>query len=285
MNDSDTIRESVREHYAGRAREAEKATAGSKTVSEDAAPQDAEAGTSATCCGPASAGAECATEGTSCGGGYTFEELSLVPGGADLGLGCGNPTMVAELGPGETVLDLGSGAGIDCFLAARRVGPEGRVIGVDMTDEMLHRARENAANAGFENVDFRKGYIEELPVEDATVDVIVSNCVVNLSPDKERVFAESFRVLKPGGRLAISDLVAHRPFSNAERADAKRYSECITGAETEARLLDMMQAAGFVETAVDPKSPGVNDRWNGDATDAEGAPPVYSAIIRGRRPR
>jgi SAM-dependent methyltransferase len=193
--------------------------------------------------------------------------------------------MVAELAPGETVLDLGSGAGIDCFLAARRVGSDGRAIGVDMTDEMLDRARENAANAGFDNVDFRKGYIEELPVEDGTVDVIISNCVVNLSPDKERVFAESFRVLKPGGRLAISDLVALRPFSDAERGDAKLYSECITGAETEARLLDMMRAAGFVETAIDAKSPGANDRWNGDATEAEGVPPVYSAIIRGRRPK
>ncbi|MFW5842937.1 MAG: arsenite methyltransferase [Spirochaetota bacterium] len=261
MSQNSVIRNTVREHYAAKAKSA------------------------AACCKPEEASSDC------CGGGYTFEELALVPGGADLGLGCGNPTLVAELQPGEVVLDLGSGAGIDCFLAARRVGPEGRVIGVDMTDEMLERARENAARAGFDNVEFRKGLIEEIPLEDASVDVIISNCVVNLSPEKDRVFGEVFRVLKPGGRLAISDLVALRPFSEPERADARRYSECITGAETADRLLKGLRAVGFEEAAVESKSPAANQGWNGDATGFEtdatgsaGAPPVYSAIIRGRKP-
>lgn len=260
MNPTSAIRDTVREHYA------------------------AKAASAADCCGPTNTASDC------CGGGYTFEELSLVPGGADLGLGCGNPTLVAELRPGEIVLDLGSGAGIDCFLAARRVGPEGRVIGVDMTDEMIDRARANAARAGFENVEFRKGFIEELPAEDENVDVIISNCVVNLSPEKDKVFKEAFRVLKPGGRLAISDLVAHRPFSEPERADAERYSKCITGAETADRLLEMMTEAGFEGQAVESKSPAANQDWNGPANDPKtdagsgGAPRVYSAIIRGRRP-
>lgn len=272
MDQNSAIRDSVREHYAARA----------KSAAECCKPQEA----SSVCCGPGpkEASSEC------CGGGYTFEELSLVPGGADLGLGCGNPTLVAELQPGEVVLDLGSGAGIDCFLAARRVGPGGRVIGVDMTDEMLDRARENAARAGFENVEFRKGFIEELPLEEESVDVIISNCVVNLSPEKGRVFEEAFRVLKPGGRLAISDLVALRPFSEPERADAKRYSECITGAETADTLLRELRAVGFEGAAVESKSPAANQSWNGPAaateTDAESeeALPVYSAVIRGRRP-
>lgn len=256
MNQNSAIRDTVRKHYATKA----------KSATE--------------CCGSGSneKSSDC------CGGGYTFEELSLVPGGADLGLGCGNPTLVAELQPGEVVLDLGSGAGIDCFLAARRVGPEGRVIGVDMTDEMLARATENAVRAGFDNVEFRKGFIEELPLEDASVDVIISNCVVNLSPEKERVFEEAFRVLKPGGRLAISDLVALRPFSELERADARRYSECITGAETSDRLLKELQAVGFEGAAVESKSPAANKGWNGPEANAEGAPPVYSAIIRGKKP-
>ncbi len=251
MNQHHTVRDNVREHYAARA----------------AAPE---------------ASPDCCSQGTasSCGGGYTAEELTLVPGGADLGLGCGNPTLVAELKPGEAVLDLGSGAGIDCFLAARRVGPQGKVIGVDMTSEMLVRARKNAASAGLENVEFREGLIESLPVEDGSIDVIVSNCVVNLSPEKERVFAEALRVLKPGGRIAVADLVARRPFSEAERADADRYSECITGAETAETITALMKKAGFVDIAVESSSKGANPDWNDGTPETA----VYSAIIRGRRP-
>jgi arsenite methyltransferase len=145
------------------------------------------------------------------------------------------------------VLDLGSGAGIDCFLAARRVGPAGRVIGVDMTPEMIERARANAGAAGIENVEFRLGHIEDLPVESESVDVIISNCVINLSPDKPRVFAEAFRVLRPGGQLLVSDLVLTRPLSDALRASAAAYAACIGGAEMMAEYLAMISAAGFVD--------------------------------------
>src|ERR1044071_6491721 len=160
--------------------------------------------------------------------GYTEEDLENAPEGADLGLGCGNPQAIAALRPGETVLDLGSGAGFDCFLAAKRVGRTGRVIGVDMTPEMVTKARDNARRVSAANVDFRLGEIEHLPVPDESVDVIISNCVINLSPDKGAVFREAFRVLKSGGRLAISDVIASRPMPPGVVKNLEAYTGCIS---------------------------------------------------------
>lgn len=182
--------------------------------------------------------------------GYSREELAAAPEGANLGLGCGNPVALAGLQEGQVVLDLGSGAGFDSFLAARAVGERGRVIGVDMTPEMVARARENAAKGGFRNVEFRLGEIEKLPVADASVDVILSNCVINLSPEKPRVFAEAFRVLKPGGTLSISDVVLLKPLPPAVAGSAAAYLGCVAGASLKEDYLAMLRAAGFAEPRI-----------------------------------
>jgi arsenite methyltransferase len=182
--------------------------------------------------------------------GYSPEELAAVPEDANLGLGCGNPTALAGLKPDETVLDLGSGAGIDCFLSARKVGPAGRVIGVDMTPEMIDRARENARKNGFANVEFRLGEIENLPVADNTVDVILSNCVINLSTDKPHVFREAFRVLRPGGRLMVSDLALKRPLPKEIRTSVEAYVACIAGAMVKDDYLGAIREAGFKDVEV-----------------------------------
>ncbi len=179
--------------------------------------------------------------------GYSEEERQAAPEGANLGLGCGNPTAIDRIAEGATVLDLGSGGGFDCFLAARKVGPGGRVIGVDMTPEMIERARRNAREAGLPNVEFRLGEIESLPVADASVDVVISNCVVNLSPDKQRVFAEAFRVLKPGGKLMVSDIVLTGDLPEAVRKDAAAYAACIGGAIRKEIYLGMIEGAGFAK--------------------------------------
>ena len=183
--------------------------------------------------------------------GYSKEDLATVPEGANLGLGCGNPTALASLRPGEVILDLGSGAGIDCLIASRKVGDAGRVIGVDMTPEMLDKARANAAKVGASNVEFRLGEIENLPVADASVDVVISNCVINLSPDKPRVFAEIARVLKPGGRVAVSDMVLLRPLPEAVRNDLLAYVGCVAGAVTVEEYVAGMKAAGLANIEVD----------------------------------
>jgi arsenite methyltransferase len=185
--------------------------------------------------------------------GYSEEDVASVPQGADLGLGCGNPQAIAALKPGETVLDLGSAAGFDCFLAARQVGPTGRVIGVDMTPDMVSQARANARNSDYQNVEFRLGEIEHLPIADASVDVILSNCVINLSPDKSAVFQEAFRVLKPGGRLAISDIVATAPLPEALRGELALYTGCISGAATIAENKRMLKGSGFKNIRIQPK--------------------------------
>lgn len=182
--------------------------------------------------------------------GYSAEDLASVPEGANMGLGCGNPHVLAALREGETVLDLGAGGGFDCFLAARRVGPTGRVIGVDMTPDMVSKARAGAAELGARNVEFRLGEIEHLPVADASVDVILSNCVINLSPDKRAVFEDAFRVLKAGGRMSISDIVATAPLPEALRADQAALTGCISGAVEVKTIERLLTAAGFEDIRV-----------------------------------
>lgn len=182
--------------------------------------------------------------------GYIDDDLASVPEGANLGLGCGNPVALASLKKGETVLDLGSGAGVDCFLAAKRVGETGRVIGVDMTPEMLKRARENAKKGNYKNVEFRLGEIESLPVEDNHVDAIISNCVVNLSPDKDAVFKEAFRVLKPGGRLMVSDIVLLKKLPDPVKKSISAYIGCLAGAAMKEEYLNAIKAAGFTDVKI-----------------------------------
>jgi SAM-dependent methyltransferase len=196
------------------------------------------------CCGGAEPKAISATIG------YTDDEMRAVPEGANLGLGCGNPVALADLSPGETVLDLGSGAGFDAFLAARAVGENGRVIGVDMTPAMLARARENARAGGYANVEFRLGEIEHLPVADGSVDAVISNCVINLSPEKGEVFSEAFRVLKPGGRLLISDMVMVGELPERVRQSVAAYVGCIAGAVSRERYLALIRRAGFADVEV-----------------------------------
>ncbi|MDM7918295.1 MAG: arsenite methyltransferase [Methanosarcina sp.] len=182
--------------------------------------------------------------------GYTDEEMQAVPSGSNLGLGCGNPTALASIKVGETVLDLGSGAGFDCFLASNKVGPNGKVIGVDMTEEMLAQARANALKGGYKNVEFRQGEIEKLPIEDNTIDVIISNCVINLVPNKEKAFKEAFRVLKPGGRLMVSDIVLLKELPESIRESVEAYVGCVSGAMMKDRYLDAIKSAGFKEVSV-----------------------------------
>ncbi|MEN8182400.1 MAG: arsenite methyltransferase [Myxococcota bacterium] len=183
--------------------------------------------------------------------GYDDEQLAAVPEGTNLGVGCGNPTAIDALHPGETVVDLGSGAGMDSFLAARQVGPTGRVIGVDMTPAMLEKARENARKTGVTNVEFREGHIEELPLEDESVDVILSNCVINLSPEKERVYREAYRVLRPGGRIMVSDIVLEQPLPAAVVESIDAYLGCVGGASLRAQYLETIRKAGFAEVRVE----------------------------------
>jgi SAM-dependent methyltransferase len=211
------------------------------------------------CCEPAETTTSCCgggAESVSVRLGYEGRELSVVPEGADLGLGCGAPVQHLQLQPGETVLDLGSGGGIDVFLAARQVGPAGRAIGVDMTPAMLERARRNAQKGGYANVEFREGRLERLPVDDASVDAVTSNCVINLVPDKAAVFAEIARVLKPGGRMVISDVVLDGSLPEAVEKDVLAYVGCISGAAPREVYFGQLQAAGLgvVEVLADVDS-------------------------------
>jgi SAM-dependent methyltransferase len=211
------------------------------------------------------------------------DEIDDVTPDADLGLGCGNPTAIASLETGETVLDLGSGAGFDCFLAAREVGSAGQVIGVDMTPAMIEKARENAAQNDASNVAFRLGEIEHLPVADGTVDVIISNCVVNLSPDKPQVFADAYRTLRPGGRLAISDVVLTAELPSDVRRDPESVSACVAGASPIADLESMLQDVGFTDISITPKEDSEEfiREWDDERDLSEY---IVSANIEGRKP-
>lgn len=269
------IRKTVRERYAGIARQ-----------------ESSCCGVASTCGGPPLA------EETSRRVGYSEEEMGSVPQGANLGLGCGNPTALASVRRGETVLDLGSGAGFDCFLASKEVGPEGLVIGVDMTPEMVEKARGNARRGGYENVEFRLGEIENLPVADASVDLVISNCVINLSAEKRRVFEEAFRVLRPGGRILISDLVLERPLPDGIRESVPAYVGCVAGALPKEEYLEVLRAAGFREVgiaeesvfpvsglAADPLVQGLIGETSlspDDIGDLEGT--VVSIRVHGRKP-
>jgi len=242
MNE-DTIKKAVRERYAG--------VVTART----------------SCCGPQKSSCCAPTpkaSGLSGAIGYSAEDLKVIPEDADLGLGCGNPVALASLVEGETVVDLGSGAGMDCFLAANKVGPQGRVIGVDMTAEMVERARENLRKTGVRNVEFRLGEIENLPVADGIADVVISNCVINLSPDKARVFREAYRILKKGGRLMVSDIVLEAPLPEAVAKSVAAYTGCIAGASLRNDYLDMIRSAGFEEVRIAGEGSLPLESWGND---------------------
>lgn len=238
--DGDAVRDRVREGYAAIA------AAGSWSARQEAA-------TGGGCCGPAS----CTPADLVAAIGYGQQDLAGLPASANMGLSCGNPTALASLRPGEVVLDLGAGGGLDAFVAGPKVGPAGRVIGVDMTAEMVRKARQNLATyrsaTGLDNVEFRLGEIENLPVADASVDVVISNCVLNLSPDKPRVWREIARVLRPGGRVAVSDLALLRPLPEAVRGDVEALVGCVAGAALVDDTRRHIEQAGLVDVALCPK--------------------------------
>ena len=215
----------------------------------------AKKGNSCCSCGPSCCSSADPVESVSKQIGYSEEDLQKVPEGANLGLGCGNPIALASLKEGETVLDLGSGAGFDCFLAASKVGKTGKVIGVDMTPEMIEKARENKQKGDYDNVEFRLGEIENLPIADNSVDIIISNCVINLSPEKGRVFEEAFRVLKPGGRIMISDIVLLKTIPDAIMDSIEMYVSCIAGASLKTDYIETIKAAGYQKISVIGEEP------------------------------
>ncbi len=237
MSDQERIKNVVRDTYARIADEAPTCA-------------DATAAPASNCCG-AGQRAQTVSE-VAATLGYTEEELTDLPGGANMGLGCGNPHALASLAPGEVVMDLGSGGGVDCFIAAKKVGPTGRVIGIDMTPAMLTKARDTAAEHGYDNVEFRLGEIEHIPVGDNEVDAVLSNCVINLAPDKAKVFRDVFRVLKPGGRLSISDVVATAELPEEIRNDDALFSGCVSGAASIDDLERWLNDAGFEDVQIRP---------------------------------
>ena len=228
------------------------------------------------CCGPANS-CQCSKpqETISKSIGYTDEELKAVPEEANLGLGCGNPVAIASLREGETVLDLGSGAGFDCFLAANQVGEKGRVIGVDMTPEMIEKARENARKGNYENVEFRLGEIENLSIADNSADIVISNCVINLAPDKGKVFKEAYRALKPGGRLMVSDIVLLKELPDFIRNSIEAYIGCLSGAIMRDEYIGTIKKAGFQEVRIVDETPFPIESMAND--------PTAQAIIKDSR--
>ena len=277
MNTDQNIHDNVSDRYATIARQfgGEKAASccePSSTVSIDQIGTDA----NAACCGPQ-------TELTANHAAQLYGDAAndLPFDVTGLSLGCGDPVTVATLQPGEVVLDLGSGGGIDCFYAAKQVGDDGHVIGVDMTDEMLKKANVNKEKLGMANVEFRKGHIEDMPVDSNSVDVIMSNCVINLSPRKAEVFSEAFRVLKPGGRVSISDIVTQGEFTPEQRADADDWAACISGAIDVNEYIDLMEEAGFVKIQVIDK---VAAEERGVTVDRGDMPRIYSARITAYKP-
>ncbi len=249
--DKEEIRKAVRESYGKIAKAGSNISGISPTISCCGGP-DTSTGTAptASCCG---GGPEVTPESLSALMGYSKQDLTSVPEGANMGLGCGNPVALASLKTGETVVDLGSGGGFDCFLAAKQVGVTGKVIGVDMTPDMLSKARENAEKIQAKNVEFRLGEIEHLPVADNSADIIMSNCVINLSPDKQKVYRDTFRILKPGGRLAISDIVAFAPLPEEIQQNLALVSACVGGAATLDDTRDMLTKVGFEDIKITPK--------------------------------
>jgi SAM-dependent methyltransferase len=270
----DEIRETVKEKYGAHARQARE-------------------GANTSCCAPSCCGGTDTQQDPVTANLYSDEETDTLPDTAVLAsLGCGNPTALAELAPGETVLDLGSGGGIDVLLSARRVGPTGKAYGLDMTDDMLDLARENQRKAGVENVEFLKGEIERIPLPDDSVDVIISNCVINLSADKDRVLAEAFRVLRPGGRFAVSDIVRRRPVPPALQRSMEAWIGCVAGALAETSYRDKLARAGFEAVDVEPTRiygaddahalPGARSLTADELAQVDGA--FMSAFVRARKP-
>jgi arsenite methyltransferase len=282
--EQERIRQAVREHYSQIVEPNAKAIKDKKTI--------------ASCCSTSSSASSHPLNGCGCSSkqsldlsseefqlmlGYTKQDLMSAPEGANLGLGCGNPLALASLASGETVVDLGSGAGFDCFLAANRVGPKGHVIGVDMTPEMVDKARLNADKVKAGHVEFRIGTIEHLPVADNYADMIMSNCVINLSPDKNQVYREAFRVLKPGGRLAISDIVTSEPLPPEIKKDLALISACIGGAATIEDTRRLMEMAGFTDIRIDAHPIG-DEVVNTYAPGSKARDFIFSASIKARKP-
>lgn len=280
--DKEKVRQAVRESYGNVAK--------SVSVVSDI-------GAAPSCCGTPETSMTTHVQGNCCGGpevdqaqlnrliGYSKQDLENVPEGANMGLGCGNPVALASLRPGETVVDLGAGGGFDCFLAARQVGETGKVIGVDMTPDMVSRARMNTEKVGTKNVEFRLGEIEHLPVADNSVDIIMSNCVINLSPDKLRVYRDAFRVLKPGGRLAIADIVATAPLPEKVQKDLALVAACVGGAATIDDTREMLEQTGFQEIKITPKGESRELIRAWDPSKSENAADyVVSAYIEAVKP-